>query len=428
MSHKITSQTDAKATLEISLNEVDLKPHVAAAYHRLRAKVNAAGFRPGKAPDAVVERELGANAVQAEVVDIALGRSYADAVTAEKLPVIAQPQVNLKSFVPYTELTYTAEVELLPKVELPDYKKVSKQPKKVEIADADINEVVDDLRRRMAIRIPAIRSAEMNDEVKFDFAGTKDGQPVAGATAKGYTLKLGSGQFIPGFEEELVGLKVGEEKKFPITFPKDYHEKELAGQEVVFNIKMLEVTQLELPAADDEFAAKVGPFKTLKELQDDIRDQLTVEKEAEAKRDMQNELLEELVKDTKITEVPSRLVDEQQERLKSELNQRLAASGMNMEMYLQAQGKDLEGLEKELRPEAEKRVKMALLLTEIAKAEKVAVDKEEIDAEIEEMRQRYTDPHILEHLDHDHTREDVYNSLMSNKVIKLLTEIALKSN
>lgn len=425
MSHKITNRTDTKAALEITLTEADLKPYVTRAFDKLRGKVNAAGFRPGKAPDNVVERQLGSDAIQSEVVDQAVGHSYSEAVTAENLPVIAQPQVDLKSFVPYTELRFTAEVELLPPVTLPDYKAIKKQPKVEDVTDKDTDEVIDDLRRRLAERIPAVRAAEMGDEMTFDFDGTKDGVAVPGASAKLHTLKLGSNQFIPGFEEELVGLKVGDEKTFTITFPKDYHEASLAGQDVQFAVKVHQVTELKLPEADDKFAAQVGPFKTLDELKADVAKTLNVEREAAAKRDMQNEILEELVEKSEM-QVPDRLVAEQLERLKGEMNQRLAASGLNMEAYLTGQKKSLEDLEKEIRPEAEKRVKMALILTEIAKAEKVTVATEEIDAEIEEMRKRYTDPHILEHLDHGHTRDDVYNSLMSNKVIELLSDFAQK--
>lgn len=426
MSHTITDRSDSAATLEIKLDAEALKPHVTAAYDRLRPKVKAAGFRPGKAPDNIVERELGANAVQSEVIDLAVSRGYSQAVLSENLPVLGQPEIELKSFVPYTELTFTAKIALLPPVKLGDYKAIKKPLKPVKIAAKDVDAVIDDLLQREAKRMPALRAAEIGDEMKFDFDGVKGGEPVPGASAKGYSLKLGSGQFIPGFEEELVGLKTGESKSFDITFPKNYHETSLAGEVVTFTVKVGEVTELQAPKLDDEFVASVSPFKTVAELRKDVEEQMQAEKQAEAKRALQNEIIEELITKSKL-EVPQKLIDQQREQLKAELQQRVAQAGMTMEVYLQSQSLTEEAFDKQLTPEAEKRVKAALVMTEVAKAEKLEVAKSEIDAEIENMRQRYTDPHVLEHLDHDHTRDDVYNNLMSNKVVDKLTEYATKN-
>jgi trigger factor len=426
MKAEITQRTDTHVTFDISASTDEIKHAQEHAYDRYRPQVKAAGFRPGKAPDNIVAREIGDQTIQTEVLEHAMSHAYSDAVVQEKLQVVGQPDIQIKKWVPYTTLEFEAKIEILPPVKLPDYKKIKKAVKKVSIDAAKIDEMVEDLRRRVAKRVPALRAAELGDEVKFDFAGTKEGKPVEGATSKGFTLKLGSGQFIPGFEEELVGLKLGDTKSFTITFPKDYHEKSLAGQPVEFAVTMHDVTALELPKIDDAFASEVGPFKTIKELRDDIKDQLTVEAETAAKRDYENELLDEIVKKVD-TKAPEPLVRQQIERLKSEMEQRLMQSGISIDQYLEMQKKSQEEFEKEITPEAEKRVKLALILSEVAKAEDLQVDNTEIDHEIETLRQQYTDPTMQKELAAERVREDIYNHLMSTKVINKLVEYAQKA-
>lgn len=423
MKAEITKRTDTHVTFLISVSEAELKHALEHAYGKFRPQVKVAGFRPGKAPDKIVAREVGENAIQGEALEHAVGHSYSEAVAREKVAVIAQPDVQVKKFVPYTELEYEATVEVVPPIKLPDYKKIKKTAKPVKISKEQIDEVVEDLRRRVAKRVPALRAATIGDEVKFDFDGKKDGEAVPGASGKNHALKLGSKTFIPGFEEELVGLKVGDEKIFTSTFPKDYHEKTLAGQPVAFTVKVHEVTALELPAVNDAFVAEVGPFKTVAELRKDVTDQLTVEGETAAKREYENELLDDIIKKSHL-KVPDRLAAQQLERMKGEIAQRLASSGLTMDQYLQAQNQTQEQLEGELRPEAEKRVKLAMILSEIAKIEDVTVDAHEIDREIAQLRVQYTDPAMQEELEGDRIREEVYNHLMSTKVIGQLVDYA----
>jgi trigger factor len=425
MKAEVTKRTDTHVSFRITANEAELKHALDHAYAKYRPQVKVAGFRPGKAPDNIVAREIGDQTIQGEVLEHALSHAYSGAVMQEKLGVIAQPDVQVKKFVPYTELEFEATVEVVPPVTLPDYTKIKKATKPVAVTDKQIDEMVEDLRRRVAKRVPAVRGAEMGDELKFDFEGKKDGKLVEGAAGQNYTLKLGAGNFIPGFEEQLVGLKVGDEKSFNVTFPKDYHEKSLAGQPVEFSVKVHEVTELELPKVDDKFAAEVGPFKTVAELRTDIADQLKVEAEEAASRTYETELLEQIVSKSSM-KVPERLTTQQIERMKAEMSQRLAGSGLNMEQYLQAQNQTQEQFEKELRPEAEKRVKLALVLSEVAKKEQLTVGEDEVQAEVEKMRLQYTDPVMQKELADDRIKEDVYNHLMAGKVIGALIDYAKK--
>lgn len=423
METKLISQTEAEAQFTVTLSEAELAKIKKEVFDHLRKSVKAAGFRPGKAPDMIVERELGSAAVQNDVIDHALQHTYSDAVKELKLQVVASPKISLEKFVAYTELEYKVTAELLPKVKLGDYKKMRVKRPAIKVEPAEINRTIEDLRRREASRLESEQPAKLGDEVNFDFEGTKDGEPVPGASAKKQTLQLGSGNFIPGFEDEIVGLKAGDEKTFDIRFPANYHEKTLADQVVTFNIKLNSVTDLVLPEVDAAFVERVSPFKTVKELEADITTKLTGEKAEAASREYEQSVLNQLLKDSKFT-TPAALVDQQLERMRGELAQNLAYSGLDVSKYLDLSGKTQEQLDAEMRPEAERRVGLAMILTEVAAAENLSVSAADLDAEIERLRQDYPDPSTRAELDNPNTREEIYNHLMSSRVIAKLVEYA----
>jgi len=424
METKLTSQTDSEAIFTVSLNEAELakgKKHVFDVH--LRPKVKAAGFRPGKAPDHIVERELGSNAVQGEVIDELVQNSYSDAIRQLKLPVVASPKIVIDKFVPYTELGYTVTVELMPKVKLGDYKKLRIKRPAVKVEKDEVERTLSDLRRRESTRIETDEAAKLGDEMNFDFDGTKDGAPVQGASATNQTLQLGSGSFIPGFEDELVGLKKGDEKTFTITFPKDYQEKTLAGEDVQFAIKVNGVTQLALPDVDEEFVSKVSPYKTEAELRKDLEAKIVGQKTETAAREYEQKVIDAVVADSEY-KAPDALVRQQLARTKQELEQNLAYSGIDMPKYLELSGKTEEEIDQELRPEAVRRVGLAMVLTEVAKVEEIEVSEAELDAEIARMKQDYQDPQAQAELDNPNTREEIYNHMMASRVIAKLLSYA----
>ena len=292
---------------------------------------------------------------------------------------------------------------------------------KVELAE--INRTIEDLRRRQAVRLGSEQAAKLGDEVNFDFDGTKGGEVVPGASAKNQTLQLGSGQFIPGFEEQIVGLKQADEKTFDITFPDTYHEKTLAGQVVTFAIKLNSVTDLVLPEVNQDFIEQVSPFKTLAELEADISSKITSEKAESAAREYEQSVLDKLMKDSTY-KVPAGLVDQQLERMRAELSQNLASSGLDVPKYLDLSGKTQMEMDNEMRPEAERRVGLAMILTEVASAESLSITPEDLDSEIARLKLDYPDPATQAELDNPNTREEVYNHLMSSKVISKLVSFA----
>jgi trigger factor len=416
METKITSQTETEAQFTVSLDEAHLKDIKAEVFDQLRHRVKASGFRPGKAPDMIVERELGSATVQSEYLDHAIEHTYVTAVRELKLSTISSPKVSLEKFVPYTQLEYKVTVELMPKVKLGDYKAMRVKRPGIKVEPAEINRTVEDLRRREAVRLDSEQPAKKGDEVNFDFEGTKGGEPVPGASAKNQTLHLGSGSFIPGFEEELTGLTKGQEKTFDIRFPKDYHEKSLADAVVTFKVKLNTVTDLVLPDIDDDFVAKVSPFKSLAELKADISGRITSEKAESVSRQYEQEVLDKVLKESKF-KTPDSLVRQQLERMQSELNQSLSSSGLDIDKYLELTSKTRDDMEKEMRPEAERRVGLAMVLTEVAAKEGLSVTASELDAEIGRLKKDYPDPATQTELDNPATREEVYNHLMSSKVI-----------
>lgn len=423
METKIITQSETEAQFSVALDAAELLSLKAEVFDKLRKQVKAAGFRPGKAPDAIVERELGSSVVQGEFIEHAIQHTYVRAIKEQNLAVVASPQISIEKFVPYTTLEYKATVELMPKVKLAEYQKFRIKRPAIKVESAEVDRTIQDLRRREAARLQSEHAAKKDDEVNFDFEGTKDGAPVSGASAKNQTLQLGSNTFIPGFEDELTGLKAGDEKTFDIRFPKTYHEATLADQVVTFKVKVNSVTELVLPEVNEEFIQKVSPFKTVDELKDDILQKITGEKAEGTARQYEQEVLDKLLKESKF-KAPEALVAQQMQRMRGELEQNLAYSGLNLEKYLELSKKTQDGLDKEMRPEAERRVGLAMILTEVAAQEGLSINNDELTTEIERLKQAYPDPATRSELDNPGTREEVYNHLMASKVIAKLLSYA----
>lgn len=423
METNLTNRTETTAEFTVSLNEAELKTTVTHVFDDMRPRVKASGFRPGKAPNQIVERELGSATIQSEVIDHAIQSSYSKAVRELDLPIVAQPEVTLDKFVPFTELSYKATVELMPTVTLPDYKSYKMKRPVITIDPAEVDQAIEELRRRESTRLTVERAAKMGDEVAFDFEGTKDGTPVRGATAKNHVLTMGSGNFIPGFEEELIGIKTGEEKTFDITFPDSYHEESLAGQVVTFKITMNKVDELILPELNKELVEKVSPFKTVAELRESLQTNMADKRADEASKKFENELLEKLVEDAKF-EVPNALLNQQLDRLRGDLTQNLSYSGLDMEKYLEMLKKTQDELDEDMKPEARKRVGLAMVLTEVAKVEKIELSSADLDAEVARLKGQYPDPQAQAELDSPQTREELYNHLMASRVVAKLVDYA----
>lgn len=387
-----------------------------------------AGFRIGKAPLHMVEKQIDQSILQSQFLDEAINNFYHSTIVKEKLRPIGNPEVLIKKFVPFTSLEFTIEVEVLSSVQLADYKAFKIKPEKVEVLSKDINDVLDNLKQRSATKKAVQRVAKLDDEVLIDFSGVdSDKKLIKGADGSDYPLLLGSNQFIPGFEDNLIGLKTGEQKTFTLNFPKDYGVKALASKKVTFTVKIKTVNQLTKPKLDDDFATTVGPFKTLAELKADIKKQLLVEKQNQAKRQLENDLILKITDKSKLT-LPDTLVKEQIDRLKTEVRQNLTYRGQTWQEMLDSQGlSESEYIKQQLLPEAERRVKTGLVLSEISIKEGLKVSTKEIDAKIKSLKDQYSDQEMQIQLAKPEARQEIASRLMTEKTIEQLVQIAQKN-
>lgn len=417
------SPTTVKLTITASPDMLERTKEVV--LKRLGARMKLSGFRPGKAPLAIIERNADQPTMQSEFLEEAVSQLYTDAANQEKLRPVAMPKVDIKKFVPFTTLEFTAEVEAVGDITLPDYRKIRLVRKPVSITDKDIDEVVDNLRQRAATRKEVKRAAKEGDEVTIDFAGydaaTKE--PISGADGKGYPLVLGSNTFIPGFETHLVGLKPGEQKSFTLTFPKDYGVKALQSRKVTFDVTVQAVHELVKPDVNDEFATTVGPFKSLAALREDIRGQLVNEKQYEADRQYESALLKKIADDTKVA-IPEAMIDDEIRRLEQQARQNLAYRGQTWQEYLDSMGKSEDQYRENLRQEATERVKGGLVLSEVADREDIQITKAELDLRLQLLRGQYKDAVMQAELDKPENRRTILSNMLTEKTMARLTEIA----
>ncbi|HVI69328.1 MAG TPA: trigger factor [Magnetospirillaceae bacterium] len=428
MKHSIKNQSDTKVLVTVTLSADELADIKQKTLRRLADKVKVAGFRPGKVPANVVEKNIDPTMLSSEMLEDAVNASAIEAFDAAKLTPLDRPKVDVQKYVPGQELVYTAEVEIVPAVKLGDYKKLKAKKEMVKITEKDVMEVIDRLRKSGAVKKDVTRAAKLGDEVIMDFAGTdKEGNTVPGATGTDYTLELGSNTFIPGFEDGLVGKKAGDTFDLALTFPKDYHHKPLAGAKVTFAVTVKAIKESMTPKLDDAFATTVGPFKTADELKADVTRELTEQKEREAVEKLKDSLVEQLVKGSHVP-APHVLIHDQLEGIERDFVQNLMYRGMTLDQYLEQQGKTKEQWrEKDLHEQAERRVQVGLALAELSKVEGIEVAKEELDARLAEMLERYNHaPEIVKQLDTPEARRDVANRVLTEKTVDRLVALNTK--
>lgn len=418
--------SETKVELVITVDAKELESVKKVTLQKMSKHVKTPGFRTGKAPLSVVEKQVDEAQLQSDVLQEAANTYYQDAVTKEELRVLSNPEVEITKFVPFTALEYKATVDVMPSVKLGDYKKIKKSVAKAAVTAKDVTEVLENLQKRSATKKEVKRVAKDGDEVVIDFDGKDaDGKAVAGASGKDYPLTLGSSSFIPGFEEGLVGLKAGDKKDLKLSFPKDYHAPSLAGTKITFAVVVKKVQELVLPSVDDAFAASVGPFKTLDDLKKDIKSQLQAEKDVEVTNKVKDEIVEELVKKSTFA-LPEVLVTDQVSMLEHDFNQNLTYRGITQQEYLEQEGfKDVDDWKKkELTPQAERRVSVGIVLSEVAKVEGIQIKNEDLTQRISMYKQQYSSQ--AEQFDTPEMQQEVASRLLTEKTVELLFEIATK--
>ena len=428
MKSTIKHVSETRALVTVVLGKEELKAAEQVALVRLGKNMKVAGFRKGKAPIAMVAKNADPAALSEEILNSAVSKAIADAYTENNLMPLDRPEVEIKKFVPGDTLEFTAESDILPEVKLGDYKKLKAKKVEVKIEKSDVDDVLKRIKQQFAEKKPVTRKAEMGDEAVIDYVGKKGDEEFQGGSATDYALGLGSGQFIPGFEEAIVGHATGEEFDVPLTFPKEYHSKELAGQKVVFSVKLKQLNEVVLPEDSDEFAAKVGEFTAMADLRKDIKAELSAQKEREAMDEARDDLIQQLVDKSKVA-APKVLIDDQVKSIQQDMFQNLMYQGMTMDQYVASKGYDnLENWEaKEATPLAEKRVKASLVLNELAKDLKIEVTPEQLNARLDMYRQQYANqPEMAKRFDEPEIQRDITNRLATELTVDKLVELNTK--
>ncbi|MCF7836463.1 trigger factor [Candidatus Gracilibacteria bacterium] len=379
----------SEVEVEIEVDSKILENARKEAILRFQREVKIEGFREGKVPDEKIVAKVGEKNITLEANDIAIKLSYAEAVKKENLKVVSYPKIKILSAEP---LKFTATVAVLPEVEVGDWRKIKLKKDELKVEPKEIEAVIKDILKGNATATEVKdRAAQKGDRVEIDFAGTTgDGVPLDGAASKNHPLLLGEGNFIPGFEEGVEGMSVGEEKEHPVKFPDDYHAKHLAGKEVKFKIKLHKIEELSEPKLDDDFAKKVsgGQKEKWADVEKDIAKHLESQKEIQARQKLEADLVGKLLKIGKV-ELPEVLIEEEVEWMLKDLKNRLASGGMEWPKYLEAVKKTEEEIQKEMRVEGEKRVKVRLILDKLVETEKVVVEETEVVAAIEKEASRH---------------------------------------
>lgn len=378
-----------KAVLEVEVPQEEVGKAVNRAYQKLAAKVNIPGFRKGKTPRKILEMRIGKEAILEEAFDFIVPNAYGKALEEQKLEVVSRPEIDVVTLKEDEPCVFKATVVVKPEVTLGQYKALKIAEVKAEVKDEEVEKQLDDMRSRQAkmIVVPDAVLAK-GDFAIIDFEGFVDGEPFKGGDGQGYPLEVGSGSFIPGFEDQLIGAKSGEDRTVKVTFPDDYFVKELASKEAEFKVAIQDIKRKELPELDDEFAKEVSDFATLEELKTDLKNKLEEAAKEKAEREFKNNVVKTAVDNAQM-DIPDIMVDDRVNIMIQDLAINLENRGMQLDKYLEYVHTDMNDLKKNYRDSALANVKVDLLLEAIAKEEKLEVAAEDLDAETSAMAETY---------------------------------------
>lgn len=426
MSVKVEKIEKNKVELEVTVEAKVFSDAVARVAKNMAKKLNIPGFRKGKAPRSMVERYVGTEALYSEAVDDILGVEYMKAVTESGIEPVDRPEIDLVQMEDGKELIFKAQVTVKPEVQLGDYKGLEVEKTAATVTE---EEVEAELKRKQEQHAQIINLEEgkvqEQDTVNIDFAGSIDGVPFDGGTAEGHDLVIGSGTFIPGFEDQLIGAEIGQEVDVNVRFPDEYHVESLRGQDALFKVKINKIKRKELAPLDDEFAKDVSEFDTLDELKADLRDKLMKAAEERAEMEYKNAILSKAV-DNASVEIPEVMIENRVQTMLDEASQNLAYQGLNLETYCQYTGTTIEQLKETFRPQATENIKTELVIEAIAKEEGIEVSEEEIDQELAKLAERYqTDAENLKQALIARGEMEAYRqSLVNEKTVNFLIEQA----
>ena len=410
----------SQVALTVEVSAAEFEAAIEKAYQKMRKKINVQGFRPGKAPRKIIEGMYGAEVFFEEAINIAFPEAYEAAVKEKELQVVGYPTVEMVGECTKEGLTFKATAPVYPEVTLGQYKGLSAPKDEVKVTAADVDERLKQLSDRNTRLVSVDREAKEGDTAVIDFEGFLDGKPFDGGKGENHSLELGSHSFVPGFEEQVVGMKAGEEKDIDITFPEDYHA-DLAGKAVVFKVKVHEVKEKEVPTMDDEFAKDVSEFDTLKELKADLKKKITEERQKDADRAFADTLMDQVAEGI-TADIPDAMVEAQCHQFLDNFKMQIAQQGIPYDQYLKLTGMDEAKLLEDAKEPALRQVKMDLAVAAIIKAENIEASDEDVEAEFQKLADQYSmDLEMVKKYLH---ADQVKDQIVSQKAVDIVVESA----
>lgn len=422
MEVKIQKEEHSKVVLEFTMKNEDFRKEVDKAFAKNAKYFKVPGFRNGKVPRAVIEKMYGEEALYETVIEENVDKEYSKAIEENKLEVVSRPDLDIKQIGKDKDFVYTVTFYVKPEANVKQYKGLEVEKFDITVSKEEVEKALEDSRQKNARTITVEDRALQNDDIStIDFEGFVDGVAFEGGKGENYELTIGSGAFIPGFEEQLVGMNVGEEREISVKFPEEYHAEDLKGKDATFKVKLISIKAKELPELDDEFAKDVSEFDTLEEYKKDLEASLEEQKISQEKANKEMQAIDKLVENTEV-EIPEAMVENEVEKMIEQFNANLSYQGLDIEQYCKYTGTTLDAFKETMKPQALKDVKLNLALEFIKDVEKIDVTDEEIDAKIDELAQSYGNENAESMKKNDNIRTYVKNNLVNEKALAVVVD------
>ena len=427
MKTNIKNLPKAQKEIEVEISVEEMKDYAEQAVKKISREIKIDGFRSGKIPAEVVKQKIGETEIYQEAGELAINKTYLGIIKENKLEVIDQPKIEITKIAAGNPLEYKIILTVFPPVKLGDYTKIKGELKNKEIKKEKVDEEIKKIQKSRAKFITIREAAKNGDRVEIDFESRLGGVKIEGGESKNHPLVIGESNFVPGFEENLIGLKEKEEKEFSVVFPENYHKKELAGKNVDFKVKIKLVQKVELPNLDDEFAKSLGELKSLNDLKINIREGLEAEEKNKSRNELRESIADQIIKNSEM-EIPDLLVESELDLMTKDFENNVVRTGIEFEKYLENLKISKESLRQGWRKDAEKKVKLNLILREINKKEEIEVAEDEIEKKANQLLEAYASVgEAQKNLDPKRLRGHVEELMIKDKIFEMLEEIALRN-
>lgn len=427
---KVTKEQQEKniVKLTITVDAETFEKGVQKAYLKNVKSINLPGFRKGKAPRKIIEQYYGEGVFYEDAINFVCPDAYEEAVKEENLDVVSRPEIDVVEIGGGKDFVFSAVVTLKPEVELGAYKDINVKKVTYRTTQKDIEAEIKKAQEQNARIVPVEdREVKQGDLTVIDFEGFVGKKAFEGGKGENYNLEIGSGAFIPGFEDQLVGAKIGEETQVNVTFPKDYHAEDLKGKKAMFKVTVKEIKEKQLPEIDDDFVKDISEFDTLEDYKKDIKEKLQKANEQKGKQETENLVIDEIIKVAKV-DVPDCMIETQLENIARDFDYRLSMQGMNLQKYLEMTGSDINAFKEQFKEQAEKQVRISLVLEAVSKEEKVKVSQKDIDAEMQKMADNYKmELDKVKELFREEDLKSLENEILTQKTVELLVKNATKT-